>query len=141
MAGARPALPERQLRRIQGEVWMAMAALLREGGLDVGKPRHAAGYEVDAEITGKNRRLLVEIKSEAGAADVHTGIGQLLLYPALLPRLAKHRRVLLLPDLPGAALVDAVAKCNVALCTYRLVAGKGAFQVEFSRDFLDLCGL
>jgi hypothetical protein len=139
--GAREALPERQLCRLQGEVWMAMAKMLREAGLDVGKPRHSAGYEVDAEIRGTDCNLLVEIKSEAGASAVHTGIGQLLLYPALLPRLARHRRVLLLPDLPSPALVSAVAQCGVMLCTYSLKVGARSAKVEFSPAFLELCGL
>lgn len=141
LVGAQPAREARQLRRLQGEVWMAMAALLRGAGLTVEKPRHAEGYEVDAEITGCGRRLLVEIKSALDAADVHTGIGQLLLYPALLPRLAGHRRILLLPALPRAPLVEAIESCQVTLCTYRLIENNGAVDVTFSRDFLDACGL
>lgn len=138
---ARPAIPERQLRRLQGEVWIAMAARLRGEGLEVAKPRHSAGYEVDAEITGNKCKLLVEIKSGASASDVHTGVGQLLLYPALLPRLAHHRRVLLLPYMPGPALVGAVAECGITLCTYRLVAGKKSVTISFSPEFIDLCGV
>lgn len=140
-AAARPALPERQLRRLQGEVWIAMAALLRGAGLEVAKPRHRMGYEVDAEIVGEGCRLLVEIKSGAGAADVHTGVGQLLLYPALLPRLSDHRRVLMLPDLPGPALADAIAACGITLCTYQMVADESSTNVRFSAKFLNLCGL
>lgn len=140
-APARPALPERQLRRLQGEVWIAMAALLRGAGLDVAKPRHSAGYEVDAEIIGKDCKLLVEIKSGARAADVHTGVGQLLLYPALLPRLTSYRRVLLLPGMPGAELARAIAECGIELCTYQLDTRKNSVAVSFSDRFLELCSL
>lgn len=135
---ARPALPERQLRRLQGEVWVAMARVLRKAGLYVGKPRHAAGYEVDAEIVGGGHEFLVEIKSAAGAADVHTGVGQLLLYQALIPRLAQHRRILLLPALPKDALVQAIERYEITVCTYRLTRKARSVKVDFSTEFLDL---
>ncbi|WIW88082.1 hypothetical protein K3M67_14135 [Sphingobium sp. V4] len=137
---SRPALPERQLRRLQGEVWLAMARQLRAAGLQVSKPRHAAGYEVDAEISGGAHQVLVEIKSGASANDVHTGVGQLLLYPALLPRLAGHRRILLLPKLPKPALLKALGECDISVCAYRISVKAKGVNVQFSTEFLELCG-
>jgi hypothetical protein len=138
---ARPASDPRQVRRLQGEVWQHMAALLRENGASVEKPRHADGYEVDAEVVNAGRRLLIEIKSGASAAEVYGGLGQLQLYRKLLPRLESHEPVLLLPQLPAPALAKAVRDCGVTLVTYDLrIRGQRA-EVTFSESFRLACGL
>ena len=138
--GAREALEEREVRRLQGEVWQALASLLRSNNIAIDKPRHAAGYEVDAVVAAPAGALLIEIKTGNLAADVYSGMGQLQLYPKLLPKLGEHKLVLLLPNLPQPALVEAIAKCDVHLHTYSLPTSAGK-MAEFDENFLRLCGL
>ncbi|UAJ12652.1 hypothetical protein [Polymorphobacter megasporae] len=138
--GAREALEPLEVRRLQGEVWQALTSLLRPTGIAIDKPRHAAGYEVDAVVAAPGGALLVEIKTGNSAADVYGGMGQLQLYPKLLPKLGDHDLVLLLPALPQPALVKAIGECEVRLHTYRLPTTAGG-RVEFEKAFLRLCGL
>jgi len=138
--GAREGQEPREVRRLQGEVWQALAMLLRATGTVIDKPRHAAGYEVDAVVAAPGGALLVEIKTGNSAADVYGGMGQLQLYPKLLPNLGDHELVLLLPALPRPALVEAIGECAVRLHTYRQPTTAGG-TVEFDEDFLRLCGL
>ena len=138
--GAREAQGEREVRRLQGEVWQALAFLLRFNNIAIDKPRHAAGYEVDAVAAVPDGPLLIEIKTASSAADIYGGMGQLQLYPRLLPKLGEHKLVLLLPNLPHPALVEAIAACGVLLHTYSLPTSAGEI-VEFDEGFHRLCGL
>lgn len=138
--GAREAQGEREVRRLQGEVWQTLASLLRSSDIAIDKPRHAAGYEVDAVVAASAGALLIEIKTGNSAADVYGGMGQLQLYPKLLPKLGKHKLVLLLPKLPHPALVEAILACDVLLHTYSLPTSAGKIA-EFDGSFLRLCGL
>lgn len=139
--GALDAVDARMVRRLQGEVWQQLASLLRSAGIAIDKPRHAAGYEVDAVIAAPDGALLVEIKTGSSAADVYGGMGQLQLYPRLLPRLGGHQLVLLLPALPQPALVEAIRECGVRLHTYRRLSSEADAEVKFEDEFLRLCGL
>lgn len=141
LLGAQPARDAKTVRKWQGEVWTAMAKLLRAEEFSVEKPRPAGRYEVDAEIVRGTCRLLVEIKTGAAAADVYTGLGQLMIYAKLLPRLASYRPVLLLPALPAPPLVKAIEAWGVELCTFSCVERKGVIETTFSPAFLALCGL
>ncbi|MGC5796115.1 hypothetical protein [Sphingomonas sp. NFX23] len=136
-----PSMNHNRRRQIQGEVWLALQKLLNADGRDLRKPRHARGYEVDGEIVVGSERLLLEIKTGTSASEVYGGVGQLLLYPRLLPRLAKHRRVLLLPGLPTAPLAQAVSECGIELLSYDLDLADGRVDVDFSPAFLTVCGL
>lgn len=136
--GAREAI---EARRLQGEVWQGLALLLRSAGIAIDKPRHAAGYEVDAVVGAPDGALLIEIKTSNLAADIYGGMGQLQLYPKLLPKLGDHEMVLLLPALPHPALVRAIGECGVRLHTYSRSASTSAAEVQFDDDFLRLCGL
>jgi hypothetical protein len=138
--GARRALESREVRRLQGEVWQALASRLRAAGIAIDKPRHAAGYEVDAVVASPGGALLIEIKTGHSAADIYGGMGQLQLYPKLLPRLGAHKLVLLLPGRPRPVLAEAIEACDVRLHAYRLPTSTGGV-VEFDEDFLRLCGL
>ncbi|MFC5357896.1 hypothetical protein [Azospirillum himalayense] len=74
--------------------------------------------------------------------DIHTGIGQLALYPELMPELKQHRPVLLLPDAPPTALAAAIAAQGVNCHWYGwtgTTAGEGS--IAFSPEFESLCGL
>lgn len=136
---ARAARDEQTVLRNQGEVWQQMAELLRLRGMTVKKPRHAKGYEVDAEIVNGSRKVLVEIKSTASAADVYGGLGQLLIYGKLFPRLSKHVPILLLPAEPRGPLAEAVRACGVKLCTFEF-GGEDSSELALSEEFLRLVG-
>ncbi len=139
--GPQAARDAKVVRKWQGEVWTALAKLLRANEYTVDKPRPAGRYEVDAEVVRGKRSLLIEIKTSASAADVYGGLGQLLIYAQLMPRLATYKPVLLLPALPAKPLVKAVTDLGVILCTYDCRERKGAIRTTFSREFLKLCGL
>ena len=140
---ARPAVEEAIVLRRHGSVWLALAELLGEAGLRVRKGRHPLGYEVDAEIDGGGSPpLLVEIKSGTSAGEIHAGVGQLHLYPRLIPRLENFGRALLLPSRPSAAVVQAVEACGIEIHVFKLQErGDGQIDVAFSGDFLRRCGL
>lgn len=136
-----PRMDFNRRRRLQGEVWLALQKLLKADGRDLRKPRHARGYEVDGEIEVGGDRLLLEIKTGTSASEVYGGVGQLLLYPKLLPRLAGHRRILLLPGVPTDPLIEAVGECGIELHRYDLELTDDSVEVEFSTEFLQLCRL
>jgi hypothetical protein len=131
----------RHVLRSQGEVWQALSRQLGFEGIKLAKPRHARGYEVDAEVVTRERSLLIEIKSGVAAADYYCGVGQLMLYAALLPRLAGHEKVLLLPESRASvALEEALGPLGILVHRYRL-AQTPAVEVRFSAAFLQLCGM
>lgn len=134
-------LNKNRRRRLQGEVWLALKTLLKADGRDLLKPRHARGYEVDGEIATTSGKLLIEIKTGFSASDIYAGVGQLLLYPHLLPRLKTHRRILLLPGKPTSPLVSALKDCGVELHSYKLIVHDRNVQIIFSRRFLKRCEL
>lgn len=140
---ARPATEERIVHRHHGTVWLALAEILAQENIDVRKGRDPLGYEVDAEIdSGRTPPLLVEIKTGISAGEIHGGVGQLHLYPKLIPRLAEYERALLLPRLPAPEVRKAVQACGVAIHTFELVERKGEVpEVTFAQDFLDRCGV
>lgn len=136
-----PSVNKNVRTRIQGEVWRALQLLLQEDGRRLRKPRHARGYEVDGVIETRGGDLLLEIKTSSSAASVYGGLGQLQLYPKLLPRLEKHRKVLLLPGTPSKPLVKALEAVGVDLHSYVWKRKGKKISVTFSRSFLGLCDL
>ncbi|WP_029723276.1 hypothetical protein [Sinorhizobium medicae] len=137
---AKDATPEKEIMRLQGEVWLALRRIVEGAGLDLVKLRHEAGYEVDGIILGGPSRILVEIKTSASAADIYEGVGQLVLYSRMLD-LSDHRRILLLPGKPSATLVSAVEAEGLMISTYKATKNGKAVDVEFSEAFLSQCGL
>lgn len=131
----------RKVRRVQGFVWSKLFDLLKAHGILMVKPKHARGYEVDAEIPGTKPPLLIEIKTSTRANDIYTATGQLTLYPQLLPRLAKHHRVLLVPGAPLQPLERALANTDIELHTFTLTGSGRNLSVTFSPAFLALCGI
>ena len=131
----------RVARRRHGEVWQALKAKLESVGKDLKKPAHARGYETDGEVVGSDGNLLLEIKTGCSAADVYTGVGQLQIYPKMLPRLADHRKILLLPGQPSDALAAALAELEIELCAYTLGDLKDWTSAVFPEKFLKSCGL
>lgn len=140
---AREREEERIILQRHGTVWLALAQRLSEAGISIRKGRHQLGFEVDAEIEGAaTAPLLVEIKTGVSAGDIHGGLGQLHLYPRLIPRLASFGRALLLPSLPAPEVQAAVEGCGVEIHTFELTEGDGEVaEVTFSADFLKRCGV
>ena len=126
--------------REQGAVWERLAAILKPLKLELKKPRHASGYEVDGVISGEPP-ILVEIKTSTAASDIYTGVGQLMLYPRILPDLHSHLRILLLPGGASPALLAAVRATGVEVHTYTRSASKGPSSIRFAREFLIRCGV
>lgn len=137
----RPSMLPRRVLRQQGEVWLAVRQQLAARGVALAKPRHARGYEVDAEILAPGGPLLVEIKTDVAAADLYAGVGQLLLYPQLMPRLAGHTKVLLLPGDPHPELERAIGAAGVAVHWYSLTRRGRRSLVAFDPRFLTRCGV
>ena len=136
-----PALTPTRVLRVQGYVFECLEKMLKTSGIDISKPRHAANYEVDGVIETPAGPMLLEIKTGVSAADVYCGVGQLSLYPVVLPDLAKHARVLLLPGQPTRHLVDALRTCKVELHSYRLKRGRRRATATFTAEFLRRCGM
>lgn len=132
------AQPEKEVRRIQGEVWLALRDRLGTARLELVKLRHHAGYEVDGVILGEPGTL-IEIKTDASAADVYEGVGQLLVYGHLLG-LSACRRILLLPQAPQLDLRIAAETCDLEVHVYDLLTDGEAVSVLFSDGFLSACG-
>lgn len=140
MRRAREAQPETAVLRIQGEVWIALAARLEEAGLALTKIRHQAGYEVDGVIDTPAGPVLLEIKTGASAADVYEGVGQLMLYAEML-ELRQHRKVLLLAFEPAPALIEATRVLNIEVHGYGRSDGVEKPTIDFSEAFLMACGV
>lgn len=109
-------------RRLEDEVVTALANLISPQGTPRKwrRPMHAAGYTVDLEVMSASPPLLVEAKAGSSAAHVQQGVGQLILYPLLIPRLQSHRRVLLLPKPAGPALEKAISDAGILRVSYSL---------------------
>lgn len=131
---------EREVRRRQGEVWEALERLAREKGGELRKPRHAKGYEVDGLLRIRAKSVLIEIKTTTSAADVYTGVGQLLLYRKIIPKLADAELVLLLPGPVAQLFVEALSSHSIRILTYRLDPERPA-EVEWPAATLEYLGL
>jgi hypothetical protein len=127
--------------RVQGYVSEYLMQILRESDITLRKPRHAANYEVDGTIEAATGAILLEIKTGISAADVYCGVGQLTVYPIILPDLAGYAKILLLPGTPQAPLVDALKGSGVELHSYALKRGRKRADAVFSAAFLRRCGV
>jgi hypothetical protein len=136
-----PVLQSKRVLRVQGYVFECLEATLKPFGIEIQKPRHAANYEVDGAIDTKAGPILIEIKTGVSAADVYCGVGQLTVYPIVLPDLASHDRLLLLPGNPTEHLVQALKSCGVELHRYGLKRGQRRAMAVFSAAFLSRCGV
>ncbi|MES3057413.1 hypothetical protein O6V14_17410 [Sphingomonas faeni] len=136
-----PALQPRRVLKVQGYVSESLEQVL--GGFDIAleKPRHAANYEVDGTVDAPKGPILIEIKTGISPADVYCGVGQLTVYPILLADLAAHSKILLLPGIPGPALVTALEGCGVELHSYELKRGRRRATALFTAAFLHRCGV
>lgn len=129
-------------RRLEDEVVAALADLISPPDTPRRwrRPMHAAGYTVDLEVISASPPLLIEAKADNSAGHVQQGVGQLILYPLLIPRLQSHRRVLLLPRSAAPAMEKAICDAGILRFSYRWTGGQpGKGSVEFDPALLDLC--
>jgi hypothetical protein len=139
--GPRTAADQRLVRRLQGDVWSALAETLSARGIGYRKLRNG-GFEIDMEIDRVgDQPVILEIKSGKGASDLHTGIGQLHLYRQLFRRLGKHLPVLLLDGPVPAHVRLAVERLGIHLHEYIREGNGKAEKIVFSPSFLALCGV
>ncbi|MGO8122186.1 hypothetical protein ACC728_14215 [Rhizobium ruizarguesonis] len=128
---------ERTIRRIHGDVWQHLWKRLNELGVNLVKCRHPLGYEIDGVFRLKDgREILIEIKTDSSASSIHAAVGQLHLYPALMPSLKNTSKYLLLPSPPDRDLVKAIEDLGISVYTYAAerVDSGGIFQ-----EFIDTC--
>lgn len=137
----RPATEGRDVLRLQGEVWEALATTLAAHGVELNKPRPARRYEVDGVVAHGKVRLLIEIKCSNEAVDIYTGCGQLMLYRKLMHSLADHTPVLLLPRQPHPVMAAAVDALGVTIAIYEIRPGRKRVKIVFPEATRSLCGL
>lgn len=133
-----PAKPEQEVRRIQGEIWLALRRHLEAANIVMNKPRHDAGYEVDGVIHAPGGPILLEIKTGMSAANIYEGLGQLMIYPRLM-KLSGHHPVLLLPGKAPPQLLEAVESCGIEIHHYDDRSTADAVDIGFPEAFLKLC--
>jgi hypothetical protein len=125
----------RQIHNRQARVWRALRALF---GIRMHKPV-IGPLETDAMIERPGELpLLVEIKSDSGAAAIEQGLGQLLLYGGLYrrhPEGSDVELVMLLPSVPRSALTEVLADYSIIVTTY----DESTDPPTISSDFLALC--
>lgn len=132
---------EREVRRRQGEVWIALSSLLDIAGKKLLKPRHAQGYEVDGTVDASPLPFLIEIKMSYAPESVYAGVGQLHLYRKLMPALSEYRPILLVPQGIGTVVTEAITQLGIIVETYEEDATGEAPSVKFSASLLDRLGL
>lgn len=139
---ARPAANAKIIEKLHGLVWKSLATILGDNSVGYRKWARSPGYEIDMEIDAPGPTpLLVEIKTGCGTSDVHTGVGQLMLYRKLFPHLDNHRAVLLIDvDLPPR-LRAAVEALDITVQRYSWEDTDGKRQVAFAPEFIALCGV
>lgn len=132
--------PERYRLR-HGEVWIALTERLAAAGI-IYRKRRRHGFEIDLEIERPGASsLLIEIKAGGGASSLHAGIGQLYLYRKLIRRLEDAEPVLLMEGGVSPAVGHAVKALGVALHHYDFREGPTKPEINFSPEFLALCGV
>lgn len=123
------------VRALQGYVWEELRAQLGDELIKPGR----AGYEVDGLLEGAG--VLIEIKTGTGAADIHTAVGQLTLYPPLIGIDPAVSKALLVPDDPPLRpmMAAALEVIGMEVFTYSLSEHAGSIEVTFSKPFLRRC--
>lgn len=138
--GPQGPIDAQEVKRRQGMVWLKLKQLLAPEGLVVCKaPRHRQGFQVDALIgANATMRLLVEIKTGISAGDIHGGVGQLHLYPKLIPTAGGLKPILLLPRAPHDDVLRAVRDLGITPHFFDFGDGS-ANGISFSKAFLAEC--
>lgn len=139
---ARPALDPRVVEQLHGKVWQTLATALSAKEVRYRKWRRAGGFSIDMEIARDNGSpLLVEIKTGCSTSDVHTAVGQLMLYRELFPNLSGHKPVLLIDAKLSSAIAAAVSALDIEIHQYHWRGEGNSRSPIFSDAFCHLCGL
>jgi len=140
--GPREALQAQIVERRHGMVYLALQELLAQHDIALDKVLHPLGFEIDGQIARTNGPpLLIEIKTGIGSSNIHAGVGQLYLYPRLIPVLKNHLPILLLPGHPHSDVVAAVRATGIAVHYFSFPKGDIDNGPVFSAEFLALCGV
>lgn len=131
---------EREVPRRQGYVWQALKEIAARNKVDLTKPCHAAGYEVDGFLKNGHSRFLIEIKTTTAASDIYEGVGQLLLYDHLIKAVNAATKVLLLPKPPRPEILQAVLATGIALLFYEFGHDNEGLTVQFTQETRDFFG-
>ncbi|MBX5213958.1 hypothetical protein HJB90_08865 [Rhizobium sp. NLR10a] len=133
----RAAQPEQTVLRLHGDVWLTLTKKLKERGIEMSKCRHELGYEIDGFFKRPDGRdFLVEIKTCSNASSIHGAVGQLHLYPSLMPELRTAGKFLLLPSSPDPAVVEALKEIGITVETFDHTDPS---DIKFTQVFLDFC--
>lgn len=97
--------------RVHGEVWRVLASELKRRGVPHSNDR-VGQHGPDMFTYGNASKVLFEIKTDHGAQDVFTAVGQLHVYERLLR--STYRKVLVLPRGMGRLLQGPVADLGIA---------------------------
>lgn len=131
---------EREVVRRQGYVWQALKEIADRNRIDLTKPCHAAGYEVDGLLKNAHSAFLIEIKTTIAASDIYEGVGQLHLYGHLIKGVEAARKVLLLHKAPRPEIVQAVLATGIALLFYEFSQDNKGLTVKFPQETKDFFG-
>ncbi len=137
LVNARAAQPAQTILRLHGDVWLTLSKKLSNRGIKMSKCRHDLGYEIDGFIkTPDGRNILVEIKTSSSASSIHGAVGQLHMYPSLMPELRSAHKFLLLPSLPEPTVIDAIKELGITIETFDHT---DMTDIKISQRFLDFC--
>ncbi|MBW9075790.1 hypothetical protein [Agrobacterium deltaense] len=132
---------KREVQRRQGYVWQALKKIADRNNVDLTKPCHAAGYEVDGFLKNAHSGFLIEIKTTTAAADIYEGVGQLHLYGHLIKGVKAATKVLLLPKAPRPEIMQAVLATGIALLFYEFGHDDNGLTVRFNQETREFFGL
>lgn len=131
---------EREVMRRQGYVWQALKEIADRNKIDLTKPCHAAGYEVDGFLENAHSAFLIEIKTTTAASDIYEGVGQLHLYGHLIKGVKAAKKVLLLPKAPRPEIVQAVLATEIALLFYEFGHDNKGLTVKLPQELREFFG-
>ncbi len=125
----------KEVEELQKYVWEALKAIV---GSSMTK-RSSNRYEIDAMIATAN--LLIEIKTGTSPHDVYEAVGQLILYPLLIPLPKNLDPIFLAPDEPPLRphLAAALAKASIEVHYYSVGRIGKAPKIDFTAAFLKRC--
>ncbi|WP_155951322.1 hypothetical protein [Rhizobium mesoamericanum] len=134
-------IAEREVIRKQGEVWAALRSYLQGYDITLEKPKGEGGHEVDGEAIIAAAAYLFEIKTSTSAHNIFTAVGQLMLYPKLIPVQNGARKVLVLPHGISDLFANALADLQIKVISYEVNDIDGERRVSFSNELPSLLGL
>ncbi len=134
-------IAEREVIRKQGEVWAALRSYLQGYDITLEKPKGEGGHEVDGEAIIADVPYLFEIKTTTSAHDVYAAVGQLMLYPKLIPIRKGASKVVVLPLGIGDRMANALADLQIRIISYEVNDIDGERRVSFSNELQSLLGL